>query len=47
MWGAPWREGVVEDRGGGVRGPHRIDLYYRRRTKALRFGRRTVECEVR
>jgi len=39
--------GVVEDRGGAVKGPARIDVYYRERGAALRFGRRRgVAVEV-
>lgn len=35
--------GVVEDRGGAIKGPKRLDLYYRSHQKALQWGRRNVE----
>lgn len=38
--------GRVEDRGGAIRGPDRIDVYYRRRQNAVAFGRRGVDVTV-
>ena len=38
--------GVVDDRGGGVVGGDRIDIYVRRRKRALEFGRKRVEVTV-
>ncbi len=35
--------GVVEDRGGAIKGPKRIDLYYDSHNEALQWGRRKVE----
>jgi len=37
---------VIDDRGGDVRGPARVDLFYRSHRDALRWGRRGVECDV-
>ena len=37
--------GVVEDRGGAIRG-RRIDLFFRRHQEALEWGRRTIEVRV-
>lgn len=34
--------GVVEDRGGAIKGPDRIDLYMDEHKKALRWGRKRV-----
>ena len=38
--------GVVEDRGVDIKGPHRIDLYYGRRRRALQFGRQQLDVTV-
>ena len=38
--------GVVEDRGTDIKGPHRIDLYYGRRRRALQFGRQQLDVTV-
>ncbi len=38
--------GVVEDTGGAIKGPHRIDLYFPTRTEALRWGRRWVKVKL-
>lgn len=38
--------GVVEDRGGAIKGPGRIDVYYRSHTKALQFGRCHVQVDI-
>jgi hypothetical protein len=35
--------GVVEDRGGAIKGPRRLDLYYNSHRKALKWGRRHVD----
>jgi hypothetical protein len=37
--------GVIEDRGGAIKGPKRLDLYYSSHNKALQWGRRNVEVE--
>jgi 3D (Asp-Asp-Asp) domain-containing protein len=38
--------GVVEDRGGAIKGPTRLDLYYRSHRKALLWGRRHVDVTI-
>ncbi len=38
--------GVVEDRGGAIKGPKRLDLYYDSHRAARRWGRQTVEVEI-
>lgn len=37
--------GRVEDRGGAIRG-QRLDVFYRRHTSALEWGRQTIEVKV-
>ena len=38
--------GVVEDRGGAIKGPRRLDLYFDSHGKALQWGRRQVKVEI-
>ena len=38
--------GVVEDRGSAIKGPSRLDLYYRSHSKALDWGRRKVNVLI-
>jgi len=38
--------GTVEDRGGAIKGPRRIDLYFSSHNDALDWGRRRIEVEV-
>ncbi|KAK9804737.1 hypothetical protein WJX72_002858 [[Myrmecia] bisecta] len=38
--------GRVEDTGGDVKGPARLDLYFRSHRQALHWGRRTVKARV-
>jgi len=38
--------GVVEDRGGAIKGPRRLDLYYRSHRRALQWGRQIVPVEI-
>lgn len=38
--------GIVEDRGGAIKGPDRLDIYMRSHRKALEWGRRTVPVEI-
>lgn len=38
--------GVVEDRGGAIKGPRRLDVYYCSHRRALRWGRQVVPVEV-
>lgn len=39
--------GVVEDIGGAIKGPRRIDLYFKTRRQALKWGRQTLRVRVR
>ena len=39
--------GVVEDIGGAIKGPRRIDVYFKTRRQALKWGRQTVKVRVR
>lgn len=38
--------GKVEDRGGAIVGPTRIDLYYRSHAEALNWGRRKLQVKI-
>jgi hypothetical protein len=38
--------GVVEDRGGAIKGPARIDLYHPTHKSALKWGRQTLRVKV-
>ena len=38
--------GRVDDRGGKIKGPDRIDVYYKSRGEAMRYGRRRVDATV-
>jgi len=38
--------GVVEDRGGAIKGPDRIDLFFDSHSDALRWGRRKVNVQI-
>ena len=38
--------GVVEDRGGAIKGPKRLDLYYSSHADALEWGRKHVEVKI-
>jgi 3D (Asp-Asp-Asp) domain-containing protein len=38
--------GRVEDRGGAIKGPDRIDLYFSSHQEALRWGRRKVRVTI-
>jgi 3D (Asp-Asp-Asp) domain-containing protein len=39
-------KGVVEDTGGAVKGPNRLDVYFTTRQQAIQWGRRTLEVRV-
>ena len=39
--------GVVEDIGGAIKGPRRIDVYFKTRRQALQWGRQTLKVRVR
>jgi 3D (Asp-Asp-Asp) domain-containing protein len=38
--------GTVEDRGGAIKGPNRIDIFYDSHTEALQWGRRKVHVTI-
>ena len=38
--------GVVEDRGGAIKGPDRIDLYFKSHDDALKWGRQKVRATI-
>jgi len=38
--------GRVEDRGGAIKGPDRLDLFFKSRKKALQWGRQTVKVRI-
>ena len=40
-------KGVVEDTGSAIKGPDRIDVYFKTRKKALQWGRQTMEVKIR
>ena len=39
--------GVVEDRGGAIKGPRRLDVYFKSHRRALEWGRSTIPVEIR
>lgn len=39
-------KGVVADRGGAIKGPKRLDLYFRSHAKALSWGRKKVDVII-
>ncbi len=41
-----WGWGVVEDRGSAIKGPERIDIYYKSHGDALHWGRRRVHVRI-
>ncbi|MCP4681995.1 MAG: hypothetical protein GY864_06665 [Desulfobacterales bacterium] len=38
--------GVVEDRGSAIKGPGRLDLYFKSHRNALKWGRKTVPVQI-
>lgn len=38
--------GIVEDRGGDIKGRHRLDLFYNTHREALHWGRKKLRCVV-
>jgi len=38
--------GVVEDRGGDIKGRHRLDLYFKKHKQALKWGRKKLQVVV-
>jgi 3D (Asp-Asp-Asp) domain-containing protein len=39
--------GIVEDRGSAIRGPDRLEVFFRSHCRARQWGRRRVEVEIR
>ena len=39
--------GVVEDIGGAIKGPRRLDVFFKTRRQALKWGRQTLKVRVR
>lgn len=46
MYVPGYGHGIVEDRGGAIKGPNRIDLYFNSHNDALAWGRRKVRVVV-
>lgn len=46
MYVAGWGYGVVEDRGGAIKGPRRLDLFFGSHAKAQAWGRKQVKVWV-
>ena len=46
MYVPGWGWGVVSDRGGAIKGPDRIDLYFESHQDALNWGRRRLEVTI-
>ena len=40
-------KGVVEDTGSAIKGPHRLDVYFSTRKKALNWGRQKLTVKIR
>lgn len=40
-------KGVVEDIGSAIKGPHRLDVYFSTRKKALNWGRQKLTVKIR
>lgn len=40
-------KGVVKDTGSAIKGPHRIDVYFSTRKKALKWGRQKLTVKIR
>jgi 3D (Asp-Asp-Asp) domain-containing protein len=46
MYVPGWGWGVVEDRGGDIKGPDRLDLFFRNHKQTLDWGRRTLRVKI-
>ena len=46
MYVPGWGWGMVADRGGAIKGPDRIDLYFESHKDALNWGRRRLEVTI-
>jgi len=38
--------GVIEDRGGAIKGPNRLDLFYSSHSDALKWGRKHINVTI-
>lgn len=47
MYVPGWGWGIVEDRGGAIKGPDRLDLYFQFHFQTVGWGRRHVDVKVR
>ncbi len=39
-------KGVVEDIGGAIKGPHRLDVFFNTRKRALKWGRQRLKVKI-
>jgi 3D (Asp-Asp-Asp) domain-containing protein len=39
-------KGVVEDTGGAIKGPHRLDVFFNTRKRALQWGRQRLRVKI-
>lgn len=46
LWVPGYGYGVVEDRGSAIRGPRRLDLYFRTHRRARHWGRQRVDVKI-
>lgn len=46
MWVEGYGKGVVEDRGSAIKGPERLDVFFRSHWKARKWGRQTVPVRI-
>jgi 3D (Asp-Asp-Asp) domain-containing protein len=46
IWIPGYGKGVVEDTGGMIQGPNRLDVYFPTRKRALRWGRQKLTVQV-
>jgi hypothetical protein len=46
MYVPGWGYGKVEDRGGAIKGPRRLDLFYNSHDDALEWGRQKIDVRV-
>ena len=46
MYVPGWGWGVVEDRGSAIKGPDRVDVFFKSHGRALEWGRRRVEATI-
>jgi 3D (Asp-Asp-Asp) domain-containing protein len=40
-------KGVVEDTGSAIKGPHRLDVFFHSRKRALKWGRQRLKVKIR